>query len=119
MFVLLSVLAFAQTVGADFVATGHRLRPAGDVVTFPGRPVDLALAGKHVVLKDDAGLVFLDAVTWKVVQRLPFPRGKGGGSMHGLAVHAGRAFATTSGSSLCEAERSDDGVWAWKRTIDI
>lgn len=111
--------AFSQTVGPRFMATGHRLRPAGEAVSFAGRPVDLAPAGGQIVVKDNAGLTILDVAKWVVAQRLPFPKGKGGGSMHGLAVRDDRAFATTSNSSLCIARRDAAGRWAWQRTIDF
>src|SRR5262245_37711223 len=107
------------SAGGTLVATGQLVRPAGDVASFPGRPVDLVVSGKFVYVKDNRGLVVLDAATWKVVQQLPFPRGKGGGSMHGLAVRGDCVFATTSGNSLCEAEPDKDGKLAWQRTTDL
>ncbi|MGL4549847.1 MAG: bifunctional YncE family protein/alkaline phosphatase family protein, partial [Gemmataceae bacterium] len=105
--------------GGTLVATGQLVRPAGDVASFPGRPVDLVVAGRFAYVKDNRGLVVLDAATWKVVQQLPFPPGKGGGSMHGLAVREGRVYATTSANSLCEAEADEDGRLAWRRTTDL
>ena len=121
------LLAFAQAVGPAkgggvFVATGQLVRPAGEIVSFPGRPVACALSpdGKWLYAKDNRGLVVLDAADWKLKQELPFPRGKGGGSMHGLAVSrdGSRIYATSSGNALCEA-RSEAGKVSWLRSIDI
>jgi DNA-binding beta-propeller fold protein YncE len=108
--------------GGHHVATGHLIRPAGEVVSWSGRPVAAALSpdGQWLFVKDNRGLVVVDAAKWKVAQQLAFPKGKGGGSMHGLAVSRDgkRAYATTSGDSLCEAE-ADGGKLKWKRTIRL
>ncbi|MBY0230841.1 MAG: hypothetical protein K2W96_16260, partial [Gemmataceae bacterium] len=112
------LLAFAQPDG--IVATGQKVRPAGEIVSFPGRPVACALHGDRLFVKDNRGLVVLDAAKWKLVQELPFPKGTGGGSMHGVAVSrdGARVFATTAANSLCVAE-ARGGKWEWKRTIDL
>src|SRR5262245_9881128 len=94
--------------GGTRVATGQLIRPAGESVSFSGRPVDLALSpdGKWLYAKDNRGLVVIDVAKWKVIQELSFPKGKGGGSMHGLAVRRDgkRVYATNAGDLLAEAE---------------
>jgi YVTN family beta-propeller protein len=105
------------------VSTGQLVRPAGEVVQFNGRPVDLAVSpdGKTVFAKDDRGLVVIDAETWKVTQELAFPKAGGGSSMHGLAVakDGKRVFATTANDKLHVFETGKDGKWAVAKTIDL
>src|SRR5262245_45846662 len=94
--------------GGTRLPTWQAVRPAGETLTFRGRPVDLALSpdGKTLFAKDNRGLVVVDAVGWKLAQELAFPAG--GGSMHGLAVSAdGQAvYATTAQEALYEIGRA-------------
>src|SRR5262245_43595914 len=57
------------------VPTNQVLRPAGVNVTFPGRPVDLALAedGRTLVVMNMKDLVFIDLAAGKVTQTLDLP----------------------------------------------
>src|SRR5512133_1278864 len=59
--------------GGVIVSTSQVVRPAGIVVEYPGRPVDLALSpdGKTVYVKDRIQLTVIDATSWKVRQHLP------------------------------------------------
>lgn len=112
----------AQLSGREYpVATAQRLRPAGDVVIFGGRPIDLVLSpdGRTLFLKDNRGVVEIDTATWRVRQELPFA--SGGGSMHGIAVtpDGTRLFATTAQNRLAEAGVSEDGRLHWKRSIPL
>jgi YVTN family beta-propeller protein len=101
------------------VATGQVVRPIGRMVTFAGRPVDLALTpnGATVVAKDTRGIVVVDARTATLRQELSFP--SGGGSLHGIAIGGGQVYATDSGSKLWIASPSADGRYAWKRSIPL
>ena len=108
--------------GVTRVATAQLLRPAGESVEFGGRPVDMALApdGKTLYLKDNRGLVAVDAATWKLKQQLAFPDGNGG-SLHGIAVSGDgtRVYATTAGKTLCQATVAPDGALSWTRQIAL
>src|SRR5947209_5414937 len=66
-----------QPDGRIVVPTNQVLSPAGRQVTFPGRPVDLALidAGRTLVVKNMADLVFIDVKTAQVVQTLAIDPG--------------------------------------------
>src|SRR5437016_9618830 len=61
--------------GASVVPTRQVLRPAGAGVEFSGRPVDLVTGpgGKYVYVKDNRGLVVIDAGRMVVRQELKFP----------------------------------------------
>jgi YVTN family beta-propeller protein len=107
--------------GRTIVATGQILRPAGESLTFGGRPVDLALSSdrRTLYVKDDRGVVVVDAAAWKIRQELALPNG--GGSMHGVAVtgDGGRVFVTDAQNLLCEATVVPDGRLAWSRRIAL
>ncbi len=70
-------------------------------------------------MKDNRGLVVIDAQAWELRQELPFE--KEGGSMVGIAVtrDGRKAFLTTAKNSLIEAMRGDDGKWKWGRKIEL
>src|SRR5438105_15690693 len=61
-----------QPDGSIVVPTNQVLRPAGKQVTFPGRPVDLALtdAGRTLIVKNQYNLVFIDTATLQIRQSL-------------------------------------------------
>src|SRR5947209_15947534 len=134
-----------QKDGRIVVPTNQVLKPAGLQVTFPGRPVDLALAedGRTVVVKNMKNLLFIDVATARVKQTLdlpddpprPFnpvaamkkpvaPDGKGhhyptGFSVVGLLVRGGRVAVSDSKSQVRLARRQKDGRYAWATGIDL
>jgi YVTN family beta-propeller protein len=134
-----------QPDGRIVVPTNQVLKPAGAQITFPGRPVDIALCddGRTVVAKNIKSLVFIDIATAKVKQTLelphdpylPFnpiaamkkpidPTGKGhnypdGFSVVGLLVDGDRAFVTDSQNHLQQARRQRDGRYAWAEAIAV
>src|SRR5438094_2924233 len=65
-----------QPDGRIVVPTNQVLDPAGTQVTFPGRPVDLALAedGKLLVVKNSKDLVLIDTMTGRIRQTASIPR---------------------------------------------
>jgi hypothetical protein len=74
--------------------------------------VDLALSpdGALLYVKDDRGLVVIDARSWALRQELLLP--EGGGSMHGIAVtrrDPRRVYATTAQNHLWEAMTGEEG----------
>jgi YVTN family beta-propeller protein len=108
--------------GGVLVPTRQVVRPAGQSLTFPGRPVDMALSpdGRRLYVKDNRGIVVIDAAAWKVAQELGFGEGQGG-SMHGIAVSADgqTVYATTAQDRLCVARVGDDGRLAWTRPVPL
>src|SRR4051812_39279246 len=72
--------------GRVVVPTNQVISPAGRLVTFPGRPTDLAPLpdGRTVVVKNLNDLIFLDAEAGSIRQTLKLP--SGGHAVAGLAV---------------------------------
>jgi YVTN family beta-propeller protein len=105
-----------------FVATGQLLHPAGR------EPAVRRQTGGHRVLspdkrtlyvKDNRGIVVVDVETWKVRQELLV--GRGGSSMHGIAVSpdGSRVYFSDAGSLLREAVVRPDGSLQWGKSIDM
>jgi YVTN family beta-propeller protein len=115
-----------QPGGGSVVPTGQRVRPAGESLAFPGRPVDLVLTRTGepgpaaLYLKTNRAIVAVDPETWRVRHELPFDNGDGG-SMHGIALRARarRLYVTTAQQSLREASIAVDGSLAWSRKIPL
>jgi YVTN family beta-propeller protein len=105
-----------QPDGRIVVPTNQVLRPAGRQITFPGRPVDLALAedGKVLVVKSNRSLEFIDLATGRVKQTLTLASvgsSKPGFGVVGLVVHGGRVYASDAQGQVRVAERKADGKY--------
>ncbi len=100
--------------GATVAPTLQLLHPAGESLTYHGRPSDVILSpdGKIAYVKDHRGLLIIDVASWKVVRQilypdrdgslpLPYPDGDGS-SPHGIAITAdGRhVYLTAADSNL-------------------
>ena len=107
-----------QADGRIVVPTNQILSPAGEQVTFPGRPVDLAWAdgGNTLVVKNMNNLVFLDAKTRAVEQTLPSPVGF---SVVGLISDKIRVIASDAKDHLRLAVRGTDGKYVWSKPIEL
>ena len=108
-----------QPDGRIVVPTNQILKPAGRQITFPGRPVDLALTpdGKTLVVKNLRNLLFLDAATAKIKQTLASPAK--GFSVVGLVVSGDRVYVTDATDGLHVARRQADGSWAWDGSFGL
>jgi len=107
-----------QPDGRIVVPTNQVLKPAGQQVTFPGRPVDVALAedGKVLVVKNLRSLVFIERATGKIKQTLFLPaRGndKPGFSVVGLLVDGKHVFASDAHDRVRVARPMEDGSYRW------
>ncbi|HEY7423716.1 MAG TPA: alkaline phosphatase family protein [Gemmataceae bacterium] len=107
-----------QSDGRIVVPTNQVLKPAGTQVTFPGRPVDLALAddGRTLIVKNQRDLIFLDVATARIKQTLKSPAGF---SAVGLVVRDGDVYASDSGKHVRVAGRQKDGSFAWRKVIEV
>ena len=109
------------TDGSSLVATGQRVRPAGDVLRFAGQPVDLVLSsdGRTAYLKGTREIVVVDCERLAVLQRLPFGD-TGDASMHGIALGPDGTLVTTDAKhALRTARAGADGRLAWVGSIDL
>ena len=108
-----------QPDGRIITPTNQVLRPAGRQITFPGRPVDLALAedGTVLVVKNMRDLVFIDLAGDKIKQSLPIP--KGGFGVVGLLVRDNRVYVGDAADAIRTAERQADGTYAWAGEMDL
>jgi YVTN family beta-propeller protein len=108
-----------QPDGRILVPTNQILSPAGKHLTFPGRPVDLALTdgGKVLVIKNMRDLVFVDLETQTLKQTLPlvFKKGetKTGLGPIGLVVHKDKVYAGDARDQIRVASRQEDGKFQW------
>lgn len=75
-----------QPDGSVLVPSNQLLRPAGDQIYMPGRPVDLALIqnGQFLLVKNMKSLDLIRLSDRKVVQSLPYS--KGGSSFTGICT---------------------------------
>ncbi len=107
-----------QPDGRILVPTNQVLTPAGRQITFPGRPVDLALTddGQTLVVKNMRNLVFLDVATIAVKQTLASPVGF---SVVGLVAQGGRVYARDARDHVRVAERQPDGRYQWGQSIKL
>jgi len=99
------------SAGRHLMATHQLIRPAGQSLEFGGRPVDLVLSpdGKTLYVKDNRGLVVIDAATWQIEQELRFI--SGGSSVHGIVMtrDGSRIYATAAQDAIWEARVTSGG----------
>ncbi len=107
-----------QRDGRIVVPTNQILHPAGTQITFPGRPVDLALidGGKTLVVKNMKDMVFIDLDTSKIRQTLAHAQGF---SVVGLWVSGERVYASDTRSRVMVAARQADGRYKWENPIHL
>ena len=107
-----------QKDGRVVVPTNQILKPAGQQVLFPGRPVDLTLIdqGQTLVVKNFKDLVFIDVATGKVKQTLVSPVGF---SVVGLLAEKDSIYVTDAKEHLRVAKREADGNYRWDGAITI
>jgi len=110
-----------QGDGTWIVATSQRIDPAGESITFPGRPVDLALSpdAGMLAVKNMGDLVFFDTTRHTILQTLELP--DSGASFAGIAFGADgqRVWVTDTDGVLRAAVRAPGGEFAWQDAIDM
>jgi YVTN family beta-propeller protein len=94
------------------------IQPAGDSLSFLGRPNDIALSSdrKNLFVKYDSGILVVDAESWKIRQQLPV---EDGGAAHGIVVRqdGSRVYMTGNHYALWEGEVSKTGTVAFTRKL--
>lgn len=111
----------AQPDGSILVPTNQLLRPAGIQISFPGRPVDLALAasGKLLVVMNRSSLEIIRVSDHSLIQTLQLE--KNSTSYNGLQVlKDGRTlYVSDTHHQIHCAEFDDDLVLHWKNSITV
>jgi YVTN family beta-propeller protein len=107
-----------QADGRIIVPTNQILKPAGQQVTFPGRPVDLLLIedGRTLIIKNSKGLIFLDPATGTIRQTLAAPVGFG---VVGLAAQGQRIYSSDAKDHVRVAQRQADGKYQWGPSLAL
>src|SRR5262249_32033358 len=107
-----------QPDGRIVVPTNQILQPAGNQITFPGRPVDITFAddGATLVAKNLRSLVFIDANTGTIKQTLEMTRpvkkdSKLGFSVVGILPQGPRVYVTDTKNQVRVALREADGKY--------
>jgi YVTN family beta-propeller protein len=114
-----------QPDGRIVVPTNQILKPAGQQITFPGRPVDLAFAenGRVLVVKNMSALEFIDVGGGKIKQTLPLPVPKDGPrpgfGVVGLLAEDDRIYVTDAQDGLHVAQRAADDQYEWVALIKL
>ncbi|MBV6457421.1 MAG: hypothetical protein HONBIEJF_00530 [Fimbriimonadaceae bacterium] len=108
-----------QPDGTVVLPTAQVLAPIGEAITWPGRPVDMALSHdrKWIFVKDNGGLVVIDRGTKKLKQRLST---RSGASHVGIVADTnGAVYVSDAANSVHVAAMGADGNWGWVKKIDL
>ncbi len=101
------------------VPTSQIIDPAGITVTFPGRPVDLALNPDETILavKNLKDIVFFNTQNQAIKQTLNLP--EGGNTFTGIhwSDNGARVWTTDTRGYLRSAKLQANGSFAWSDTI--
>jgi YVTN family beta-propeller protein len=113
-----------QPDGRIVVPTNQILKPSGKQITFPGRPVDLALAyeGRVLVVKNSDSLLFINTATGVIEQRLTAPlvnRKRVGFSVVGLAVDGNTIYVSDAENHVRVARLGAGGRHEWVKDLPL
>ncbi len=104
-----STATTTQSVDDGQLPTGRKIEPAGDLISFHGRPVDLKTShdGRWLFVKDRGALRIINIQAWKLVQTVASPTGA---SLWGLAADKNnRVYFTDSKAGIHVYAVSDGG----------
>ena len=109
-----------QKNGSYLVPTSQIIDPAGATITFPGRPIDLALNPDETILavKNMYNIVFFDAASQTIRQILNIPD-DGGNTFKGIAWsdNGKKVWTTDTRGYLRSAKLQANGMFAWNDAI--
>ena len=119
----------ADRVTDRFMPTGQTLGGSGTIVTFLGRPLDLAISTTGMVaIKNSHGIVFVISETGRIGQVLRltrehvhYPQNLGGNGLLGIVWSAtGSTVWSADGFGLLRsATRRPSGRFEWDRDIEL
>jgi DNA-binding beta-propeller fold protein YncE/phospholipase C len=110
MFLLLNMLSGVGLAQVDetLLVTGRAISPAGKVLEFYGRPVDIQLSHdqKLLFVKDRSALRVIDAATFELIDSI---EAAGGASLFGLDIdREGRVYFSNANNQVHVYEFGDD-----------
>lgn len=100
------------------VSTSQIIDPAGTTITFPGRPVDMALSPDETILavKNMSNIVFFNVSSQAILQTLELP--KGGNTFKGIGWSSDeKVWITDDKGFLRSAKQNENGLFAWSDAI--
>jgi YVTN family beta-propeller protein len=106
-------------VDESLLPTGELIRPAGRVVAYDGRPIELSLApgNDRLLVKDRRTVEVIDTQSWKVIQSVPLPDGA---SITGNRVSAtGKVFVTNAKNKLLILKPKENQKYEVASTIEF
>lgn len=106
-------------VDSSLLPTGEIIRPAGKVIAYEGRPVELSLgpARDRLVVKDKRTIEVIDTESWKSVQSIPLPDGS---SMTGNRVSdSGKVYITNAKNKLLILKPTEDKKYEVLSTLEF
>ncbi|HYW35809.1 MAG TPA: YncE family protein, partial [Balneolaceae bacterium] len=110
-----------QPDSSILVPSNQLLRPAGEQVYLPGRPVDLTLTpdGKRLLIKNQHSLDLIRIRDRKVLQSLPYPAK--GASYTGIlqSSNGKKVFVSDAGRHVEVASIGKNHVMHWSRSIPL
>ena len=107
-----------QTDESYVVPTSQIIDPAGTTITFPGRPVDLALSPDETLLavKNLRDIVIFDVANQNIKQTLTLP--EGGNTFTGIKWSAGgQKIWTTDTRGHLRSAKMQNGSFSWSDQI--
>jgi YVTN family beta-propeller protein len=111
-----------QDDGSYVVPTSQIIDPAGNTISFSGRPMDLALNPDETVLavKNLYNIVFFDVVSQLIKQTLSIPD-DGGNTFTGIlwSDNGQKVWTTDTRGFLRSAKLQQDGTFAWDDAISL
>ena len=113
-----------QKDGRILVPTNQVLSPAGEQLTFPSRPVDLAVTadGHTLIVKGKNELIFVDVHNKQIIQTLKIPkegRTQPGFSVVGLALQGDSVYASDAKNLVRVAKKQPNGRYQWAASLQM
>ncbi len=110
-----------QPDGSILVPSNQLLRPAGNQVFMPGRPVDLSLTRKRhmLIIKNSNDLEFINVRNKKIIQSLPYPTGAASFTGLCLSSDGKRIFVSTAENRVLTAVKGKNHEYHWSGSYTL
>ena len=112
-------LSGKNTVNAQLLPTGRAISPAGDLIAFSGRPVDLAISDdqKRLFVKDRNQLRLIDTANFQLLDSISVAEGA---SLTGIATDSqGNIYFSTAKNQVHVYRVSDQNKLKLTHTIQL